>query len=175
MLLENKKAVVYGGSGSVGRAVAHAFAREGATLFLAGRTPVTLEGVADEIRSAGGTAETAQLDALDEQAVDKFVDGVKTPINGSINFSLGTMTRFYAFNIENLAPCNCSLSDIVIYDTSRPDQEIANLAAGTHPAVITMVRELIVERMDPAMPRRFLGTRGPAHDTCPPDCCLRAG
>ena len=44
--------------------------------------------------------------------------------------------------------------------------------AGTHPAFIKMVRELIMERMDPAMPRRFLGTRGPAHDVCPPDCCL---
>ena len=72
--------------------------------------------------------------AAGASAWDKFVDGVKTPINGSLNFTLGTMTRFYAFNIENLAPCNCSLSDVVIYDTSRPDQEIANLAAGTHPA-----------------------------------------
>ena len=45
--------------------------------------------------------------------------------------------------------------------------------AGTHPDFIKMIRELIIERMDPGMSRRFLGTRGPAHDTCPPDCCLR--
>src|SRR5262249_51822692 len=72
--------------------------------------------------------------AAGASAGDKFVDGVKTPINASINFSPGAMTRFYAFNIENLAPANCSLSDIVIYDTARPDSEIANLAAGNHPA-----------------------------------------
>ena len=44
---------------------------------------------------------------------------------------------------------------------------------GTHQAFTRMIRELIMERMDPAMPRRFLGTCGPAHDACPPDCCLR--
>jgi ferrochelatase len=44
---------------------------------------------------------------------------------------------------------------------------------GTHPIFVKMIRELIMERMDPTMPRRFLGTRGPAHAVCPPDCCLR--
>ena len=46
MLLENKNAVVYGGSGSVGGAGARVFAREGAKVFLAGRTLATLEEVA---------------------------------------------------------------------------------------------------------------------------------
>ena len=42
MLLEGKNAVIYGGGGSIGgAAVARAFAREGATLFLAGRTIAT--------------------------------------------------------------------------------------------------------------------------------------
>ena len=38
MLLEGRTAVVYGGAGSVGGAVARAFAGEGARVFLAGRT-----------------------------------------------------------------------------------------------------------------------------------------
>jgi 3-oxoacyl-[acyl-carrier protein] reductase len=59
MLLENRNAVIYGGSGSVGGAVARAFAREGARVFLAGRTGATLDAVAEEIRSSGGAAETA--------------------------------------------------------------------------------------------------------------------
>ena len=66
MLLEGKNAVIYGGGGSMGGAVARAFAREGAKVFLAGRTQAKLEEVADEIRSAGGIAETAQVDALDD-------------------------------------------------------------------------------------------------------------
>jgi 3-oxoacyl-[acyl-carrier protein] reductase len=43
VLLENKTAVIYGAGGSMGGAVARAFAREGATVFLAGRTPATLD------------------------------------------------------------------------------------------------------------------------------------
>ena len=76
MLLENKVAVIYGAGGSIGGAVAHAFAGEGARVFLAGRTQASLDEVADEIRSNGGEADIAIVDALDEQAVDKFVDGI---------------------------------------------------------------------------------------------------
>jgi 3-oxoacyl-[acyl-carrier protein] reductase len=76
MLLENKVAVIYGAGGSIGGAVARAFAREGATVFLAGRTKAKLDKVADEIRSNGGSAETVVVDALHEQAVDQFVDKV---------------------------------------------------------------------------------------------------
>jgi len=76
MLLEGKTAVIYGGGGSIGGAVARAFAREGAGVFLAGRTLERLEAVANEIRRAGGMAETAQVDALDERAVDEHADAV---------------------------------------------------------------------------------------------------
>jgi NAD(P)-dependent dehydrogenase (short-subunit alcohol dehydrogenase family) len=76
MLLENKVAVVYGAGGAIGGAVARAFAREGARVFLAGRTREKLDRVAGEIRSDGGAADTAVVDALDEQAVERFVDGV---------------------------------------------------------------------------------------------------
>jgi 3-oxoacyl-[acyl-carrier protein] reductase len=82
VLLENKNAVVYGGGGSVGGAVARAFAREGAKVFLAGRTVATLDTVAEEISAAGGTAETAQVDALDEKAVDEHADSVAEKVGG---------------------------------------------------------------------------------------------
>jgi NAD(P)-dependent dehydrogenase (short-subunit alcohol dehydrogenase family) len=82
MLLENKNAVIYGGSGSVGGAVARAFAREGARVFLAGRTLATLDAVAEEVRSSGGAAETAQVDALDERAVEEHADAVAREAGG---------------------------------------------------------------------------------------------
>ena len=82
MLLEQKNAVIYGGAGSVGRAVAHAFAREGARVFLAGRTLATLDEVARELSSAGGAVETAQVDALDERAVDAHADAVAAKAGG---------------------------------------------------------------------------------------------
>ena len=76
MLLASKQAVVYGGGGSIGRAMAVAFAREGATVHLAGRTLEKLERVADEIRAAGGEATTAEVDALDERSVEAFVERI---------------------------------------------------------------------------------------------------
>jgi 3-oxoacyl-[acyl-carrier protein] reductase len=76
MLLQNKTAVVYGGGGAIGGAVARAFAREGARVFLAGRTLAKLDRVAAEIVAAGGTAETAIVDALDGNAVDRHADAV---------------------------------------------------------------------------------------------------
>ena len=48
MLLKNKNAVIYGGGGAIGGAVARVFAREGARVFLAGRTLQSLEEVADD-------------------------------------------------------------------------------------------------------------------------------
>ncbi len=76
MLLENKVAVIYGAGGPIGSAVASAFAREGARVFLAGRTKSKLDMVADDIRAKGGTADTAVVDALDEPAVDRYVDAL---------------------------------------------------------------------------------------------------
>jgi NAD(P)-dependent dehydrogenase (short-subunit alcohol dehydrogenase family) len=62
MLLENKNAVIYGGGGAIGGAVARAFAGEGARVFLAGRTLATLEAVAEGIRSAGGVGTLTPTD-----------------------------------------------------------------------------------------------------------------
>jgi 3-oxoacyl-[acyl-carrier protein] reductase len=89
VLLEGKNAVIYGGGGAIGGAVAKAFAREGARVFLAGRTRAKLEAVASEIRSAGGRADTAQVDALDGQAVDAHADAVAAEAGGiDISFNL---------------------------------------------------------------------------------------
>jgi NAD(P)-dependent dehydrogenase (short-subunit alcohol dehydrogenase family) len=90
MLLENKNAVIYGGGGSVGGAVARAFAREGARVFLAGRTPATLDKVADEITAAGAVAETARVDALDEAAVEEHAAAVAERA-GSIDVSFNAI------------------------------------------------------------------------------------
>lgn len=82
MLLENKTAVIYGAGGAIGGAVARAFAREGARVFLAGHTPSRLESVAGDIVAAGGVAQTARLDALDESAVERHADTVADEAGG---------------------------------------------------------------------------------------------
>ena len=73
MMLKDKVAVIYGAGGAIGGAVALAFAREGAKVFVTGRYLAPVEAVAKDIVSAGGSAEAAEVDALDEQAVDKHL------------------------------------------------------------------------------------------------------
>lgn len=88
-LLEGRNAIVYGGGGSLGGGVARAFAREGAQVFLVGRTRETLEAVAKDVEAAGGAAEVAVFDALDEQAVDDHVrDVVSTAGSVDVSFNL---------------------------------------------------------------------------------------
>jgi len=64
MLLENKNAIIYGAGGAIGGAVARAFAREGARVFLSGRNAAPVEVFANDIVVSGGVAETATVDAL---------------------------------------------------------------------------------------------------------------
>src|SRR6185437_16521208 len=76
MLLENKTAVIYGAGGAIGSAVARTFAREGAKVFLSGRSLSKVERVAQEIVAAGGAAEAFEVDALDEDAVEGHIAAV---------------------------------------------------------------------------------------------------
>lgn len=69
-------AIIYGAGGSIGATVARTFADEGASVFLAGRTESTLNKVADDICLDGGEANTAVIDATNEQAVNKYVDAM---------------------------------------------------------------------------------------------------
>src|SRR5215475_3853304 len=75
-MLNDKVTVVYGAGGAIGGAVARAFAREGARLFLTGRQRASVEAVAKEVVSAGGSATAAEVDALNEQGVDKHLQSV---------------------------------------------------------------------------------------------------
>ena len=91
MLLEGKNVVIYGGGGAVGGAVARTFAGEGAKVYLAGRTGASLETVASDIEKAGGRAEVAELDALDEQAIERHISGVVERA-GSIDVSFNAIS-----------------------------------------------------------------------------------
>jgi NAD(P)-dependent dehydrogenase (short-subunit alcohol dehydrogenase family) len=88
--LKDKVAVIYGAGGGIGSAVARAFAREGARLFLTGRRLGAVETVARDIVSAGGMAEAAEVDALDEQAIDRHLQSV-VDRTGRIDISFNAM------------------------------------------------------------------------------------
>lgn len=90
MILSGKNAVIYGAGGSIGGAVAQAFASEGAKVFLTGHRIATLQPVADEIRAAGGKAEIAEVDALDEKAVNNHLDAVVKK-SGAVDISFNAI------------------------------------------------------------------------------------
>jgi NAD(P)-dependent dehydrogenase (short-subunit alcohol dehydrogenase family) len=91
-LLKGKAAIIYGGGGGIGGGVARTFAGEGAKVFLVGRTREKLDEVAKDITSAGGLAEIAVVDALDEQAVNEHVRAVASEA-GSVDVSFNLITR----------------------------------------------------------------------------------
>jgi NAD(P)-dependent dehydrogenase (short-subunit alcohol dehydrogenase family) len=91
-LLEGKTAIIYGGGGGLGGGVARTFAREGANVFLVGRSREKLDPVVKDIESTGGSAEAAMLDALDEKAVEDHVQDVASKA-GSVDVSFNLITR----------------------------------------------------------------------------------
>jgi NAD(P)-dependent dehydrogenase (short-subunit alcohol dehydrogenase family) len=90
MILQDKVAVIYGAGGAIGGAVARAFAVEGARLFLTGRHRAPVEIVAEDIVSAGGSAEVAEVDVLDEQAVDRHLQYL-TGMAGRVDISFNAI------------------------------------------------------------------------------------
>jgi len=111
MLLKNKNAVIYGAGGSIGGVVARAFAREGAAVFLTGRTLASLNAVAEDISASGGRAEIAIVDALDEKAVDKHLAGIVNNA-GSIDIS------FNVIGLEDVQ--GIPLAEMSLEDFTRP-------------------------------------------------------
>jgi 3-oxoacyl-[acyl-carrier protein] reductase len=91
-ILDGKNAIIYGGGGVIGGAAARGFAREGARVHLVGRTAARLKAVAEEIRAAGGEAETAVVDALDGSAVDEHADAVASEF-GSLDVSFNVISH----------------------------------------------------------------------------------
>jgi len=91
-LLQDKNAIIYGGGGGIGGGVARTFAPSRAKVFLVGRTREKLDTVARDIKSGGGSAEVAVLDALDEKAVHEHASAVASQA-GSIDVSFNLITR----------------------------------------------------------------------------------
>lgn len=120
MMLTGKNAIVYGAAGPIGTAVAKAFAADGATVHLAGRTPEKLDQLAAEIRAAGGTVETAVVDALDEASVDEHAQAVGTV---DISFNLIGHRQFFGTPLVDmdLADVELPITTMVrtFYLTSR--------------------------------------------------------
>jgi len=107
MSLEKKVAVIYGGGGVIGSAVARRFAQAGAEVHLAGRTQAKLDAVVQQIKDAGGRAEAMQVDALDEHAVRDHADFVAKRA-GRIDIAFNAVG---VSHVQGVALANLALED----------------------------------------------------------------
>jgi NAD(P)-dependent dehydrogenase (short-subunit alcohol dehydrogenase family) len=172
--LKDKVAVIYG-NGAVGGAIAKAFAREGAKAFLTGLTSSKLKAIADEILSDGGAIETARVDALDEQAVEKHIHevmGKAGKVDVSFNaigiaskdvqhtqlidlpvesFSLPITTYTRSHFVTATAAARCMVKQgngVILMHTANPGRVSAPFVGGRAPAWAAMeslCRSLSVE------------------------------
>lgn len=102
---------MYGAGGSVGVAIAKAFAEAGAKVFITGRNLAKVQKVTDEIIAAGGSAEAAEVDAMDENAVNAHIDNVVKKA-GTIDI---------CFNLIDLQVVQgMPLTDLAVADFVRP-------------------------------------------------------
>jgi NAD(P)-dependent dehydrogenase (short-subunit alcohol dehydrogenase family) len=111
MLLQNKNAVIFGAGGSLGSAVAYAFAAQGASVFLTGHHLPKVKKVADKILEKGGKAESAEVDALNEKAVADYTNSIFDSA-GSIDIC------FNAIGWQDVQ--NIPLVDLDLQDFLRP-------------------------------------------------------
>jgi len=132
MMLKDKAAVIYGAGGAIGGAAACAFASEGASVFLTGRHLAAVEAVAKEVVANGGSAEAAEVDALDEQAVDEHLQSVIDKV-GRVDIS------FNAVGIPNAGLLGVPLVDL--------DAEQFALPITTHAMSYFLTARLAARRM----------------------------
>ncbi|MFG3144406.1 SDR family NAD(P)-dependent oxidoreductase [Streptomyces sp. NPDC048243] len=143
LLLADKNAVIHGGGGAIGGAVARVFAREGARVFIAGRTQGKLDTVARDIAAEGGRVETAQVDVFDEAEVEKHAESVAATA-GSIDIALNA--------VSVLHDQGTLLADLSVEEFMRPvdgflralfitSKAVARHMGGERPGVILTLSE----------------------------------
>jgi 3-oxoacyl-[acyl-carrier protein] reductase len=127
MLLPDKTAIIYGAGGSLGGTVARALAKAGAKVFVTGHKLDSVEKLAEEIKAGGSKAEAAEVDALNEEQVNDYLD----------RLAARARTMDISFNAISLKDTQgIPLTDMSLDDFVRPvnvamrTQFITSTAAG---------------------------------------------
>ncbi|MBJ9721157.1 SDR family NAD(P)-dependent oxidoreductase [Acinetobacter calcoaceticus] len=82
MLLNGKVALVFGGSGAIGTAIAQVLIREGAHVYLCARNLDKLQHIAAQLQKSGGVVHTVSVDVLDSQATSEAVGQIAQNTSG---------------------------------------------------------------------------------------------
>jgi 3-oxoacyl-[acyl-carrier protein] reductase len=155
MILRDRVAVVYGGGGAIGGAVARRFAEQGATVYLAGRSRAKLDVVQSEIAAAGGRAHVSVVDALDPSDVERHVTSI-----------CGQSGRLdIAFNAVGHAHVQGkSLSELTLAEFEAPIHAYARsqfvIAKATTRPMLERGRGVLLSLSTPAARRGFAGVLG---------------
>lgn len=132
MLLAGKNAVIFGAGGSLGSTIAKVFATQGARLFISGRTAASVDATAAAIREAGGEAIADIVDALDPDAVSRYVDAVQKKA-GKIDI---------VFNLIGIeAKQNIPLTEMKLDDFEQPIAKYARTHFITGTTVARKMKE----------------------------------
>ncbi|MCU4409212.1 SDR family oxidoreductase [Acinetobacter oleivorans] len=82
MLLKGKVAVIFGGSGAIGTAIAKVFIREGAHVYLCARDLNKLQNIAAQLHQLGSVVHTASVNVLDSQSINNTVAQIAQDTGG---------------------------------------------------------------------------------------------
>jgi ferrochelatase len=118
------------------------------------------DGMAFQSRSGPPSQPWLGPDIIDYLRAVKRDGSYPAIVVAPIGFISDHMEVLFDLDTEARAVCN---------ELQLPMERAAT--AGTHPAFVSMIRELIEERMEENPLRKALGGYGPSHDVCPVDCC----
>ena len=162
MLLKGKNAIIYGAGGAIGGAVARAFARDGARVFLTGRSIATIDAVAKDIVAAGGAAEAAHVDALDERAVGEHVAAVVKKAE-SIDVSFNAIGLTPQQGIQGIPLTELSVESFVLPITTYARAHFVTAKAAARRMIEQRSGVIMMHTPEPArLGAPLVGGMGPA-------------
>lgn len=101
--MSDSRALITGGGRGIGRAIARRFAREGAAVAVAARTPSEVEAVAREIEALGGMGVAIRLDQADPESIERGVAAALEALGG-LDVLVNNAGVFEVAPIQELTP-----------------------------------------------------------------------
>jgi protoporphyrin/coproporphyrin ferrochelatase len=128
--------------------------------LVSARLGITNDALVYQSRSGAPGQPWLEPDILDYLREVKARSLASSVVLAPISFISDHMEVLYDLDIEARQLCD-----------SLPLPMARAKTVGVHPKFVGMIRELIVERTDPGVERRALGSLGPRQDVCEENCC----